>query len=566
LSESSSGGPLSGLSITNGYDNLLRRTVLAMPSQPSVFTQFGYDNASRLQTIADANSDSVTNTYLVNSPLVGQIVFVQSGNVRMTTTRQYDYLNRRTNNALVLNFGVNPLNELTNVSRTANSTLTVAGATSLPATSVTVNGSSAQVYSDNTFAQEGNPLVDGTNTFIAVATYAQTNQASANVSVYLPASVNYSYDGRGNLTNDGLRSFVYDDENQLTSVTVANAWRSEFDYDGLLRRRIRREYTWSGTWYETNEVHYVYDGRLVIQERDVNNVPQVTYTRGNDLGGGLEKAGGIGGLLARTDNQQMTHAFYHCDGNGNVTCLIDSSGEVVARYAYDPFGNMIAISGTLANANLYRFSSKEYHPNSGLVYYLYRYYDPNLQRWINRDLLEEYGGLNLFQFALNNPLSCVDRNGLDIWAEGPSGHEPTGHKSINVGDPNGNYCSQSFGKKPGWTLYGEVYPDDEKGGPIERYMKTTPEQDKQALKELTDDLAYDKGKTLYGPTTCRTYNCGKYNHFKQEFHTPESTPPERKPAPRDKSRRVQDNISSSGKPCSSSDSSSNTTAKSSPSK
>jgi RHS repeat-associated protein len=198
--------------------------------------------------------------------------------------------------------------------------------------------------------------------------------------------------------SDGLRTFVYDDENQLTSVTVPTAWRTEFQYDGLSRRRIRRERTWSGTWFTTNEVRYIYDGRLVIQERDYNNAPQVTYTRGNDLGGGLENAGGIGGLLARTDSPQvalgnpLAHAFYHCDGNGNVTCLMDPSGGVAARYTYDPFGNVIAMSGVLATANLYRFSSKEYHPNSGLVYYLYRYYDPNLQRWVNRDPIEEGGG------------------------------------------------------------------------------------------------------------------------------------------------------------------------------
>jgi YD repeat-containing protein len=56
--------------------------------------------------------------------------------------------------------------------------------------------------------------------------------------VNLPTSVSYTYDANGNLLSDGLRTFAYDDENQLISVTVSNAWRSEFTYDGLLRRRI----------------------------------------------------------------------------------------------------------------------------------------------------------------------------------------------------------------------------------------------------------------------------------------------------------------------------------------
>ena len=50
----------------------------------------------------------------------------------------------------------------------------------------------------------------------------------------------------------------------------------------------------------------------------------------------LESAGGIGGLLARTDSDS---ACYHSDASGNVTCLINCSNSVAARYAYDPFGN-----------------------------------------------------------------------------------------------------------------------------------------------------------------------------------------------------------------------------------
>jgi RHS repeat-associated protein len=60
-----------------------------------------------------------------------------------------------------------------------------------------------------------------------------------------------------------------------------------------------------------------------------------------------------------------------------------------ASYRYDPFGNLISSSGSQASANVYRFSSKEIHPNSGFYYYLYRWYEPNLQRWLNRDPIAE---------------------------------------------------------------------------------------------------------------------------------------------------------------------------------
>ena len=129
------------------------------------------------------------------------------------------------------------------------------------------------------------------------------------------------------------------------------------------------------------------------------------------------------------------HAYYHCDGNGNVTALINASGQVVARYLYDPFGNTLSAAGPLADANLYRFSSKELHAASGLVYYLYRFYDPGLQRWVSRDPFREAGteillnlvptlrfrffdaALNLipdvaiFLFVSNDPIFVIDPNG-----------------------------------------------------------------------------------------------------------------------------------------------------------
>jgi RHS repeat-associated protein len=169
---------------------------------------------------------------------------------------------------------------------------------------------------------------------------------------------------------------------------------------------------YAGAWLQTNAVRYVYDGNLVLQERWLDLQPansnlqqSVTYTRGRDLSGSLEGAGGIGGLLARSDSGLWTldsgHrtsasvAFYHCDGNGNITCLINSNQAIVAKYLYDPYGSFISISGPLAEANLYRFSSKEAHGISGMLYYLYRYCEQGLQRWVNRDPIHEFGFLNL---------------------------------------------------------------------------------------------------------------------------------------------------------------------------
>src|SRR5262249_18496214 len=260
------------------------------------------------------------------------------------------------------------------------------------------------------------------------------------------------YDSNGNMvTNNNTRNvLVYDDENQLTrhfhtlnglAELSTGDTRSDFIYDGL--RRLRKRIEWvvncpppgspqggagagavpngggggsTCTWGKVSETWYVYDGMRVIQERDSNNVPTVSYTRGNDLSVSLEDAGGIGGLLSRSSGYSSgnwtSHADYYSDANGNVTSLIDGNQSVVASYRYDPFGNIISKSGTLSDANVYRYSSKEVHVNSGMYYYGFRFYDPNLQRWINRDPILENGGINLFGYVDNRAINFVDTFGL----------------------------------------------------------------------------------------------------------------------------------------------------------
>lgn len=184
--------------------------------------------------------------------------------------------------------------------------------------------------------------------------------------------------------------------------------------------RSRAEFVWIGSgWYPNTTTLYVYDGRRVVQERNSANGPTVSYVRGLDLSGTAEGAGGIGGLLARSSGYQTatgswtSHAFYHADGGGNVTFLSPSTySGTMTRYSYDAYGRTTSVNGPLATANVYRFSSKELHAASGHYHYGYRFYDPQAQRWINRDPLGEAGGMNLYGFVGNRALNRVDPDGL----------------------------------------------------------------------------------------------------------------------------------------------------------
>ena len=210
----------------------------------------------------------------------------------------------------------------------------------------------------------------------------------------------------------------------MMRIASASSTRwATFRYDGKRRRRVTREETKgsSGQWVLASETRYVYDGMRVIQERTSNGVPTVAYTRGPDLSGTLEGAGGIGGLLARSEwnsvSSTWSHAFYHSDGVGNVTALAVPNGNDIAlagSYRYDPFGRLIGTPTDLAARNTQRFSSKDWHNASGFYYFGYRFYDPATQRWLNRDPIGEEGGVNLYGYVGNNPLTYWDAFGLTI--------------------------------------------------------------------------------------------------------------------------------------------------------
>ncbi|MFW5871182.1 MAG: RHS repeat domain-containing protein, partial [Verrucomicrobiota bacterium] len=165
----------------------------------------------------------------------------------------------------------------------------------------------------------------------------------------------------------------------------------------------------------TNTNTFLYDGWLLVQEQSVSggNPTTNSYIWGLDLSGSLQGDGGIGGLLSVVDGRARSPSepFFPCfDANGNITEYVDETGtNVVAHYEYGPFGQIIAKSGTKADDFHFRFSTKYYDAETGLYYYGYRYYSPELGRWVNRDPLgEEENLVSLYVALENDPIASID--------------------------------------------------------------------------------------------------------------------------------------------------------------
>lgn len=238
----------------------------------------------------------------------------------------------------------------------------------------------------------------------------------------------FDYDLDGNLKKDGRWDYFWDGENRLIAMQTRDdlnsdlpRWRLEFTYDYMGRRVVKKTRSWDITnvWNNDEEMHFIYQGWNLIAELDAIQSMQIhrSYVWGTDLSGSLSGAGGVGGLLMVRVHSHVTaeeDVYYPSyDGNGNVVGLTDAAtGLVAALYEYGPFGETIRMTGPAAEINPFRFSTKYQDELSDLYYYGFRYYNPSMGRWLNKDPIEEQGGLHLYGFVGNDPVSRTDYLGL----------------------------------------------------------------------------------------------------------------------------------------------------------
>jgi RHS repeat-associated protein len=156
-----------------------------------------------------------------------------------------------------------------------------------------------------------------------------------------------------------------------------------------------------------------------------------------------------------------TQYYFGTDHLGSLRDVTDVNGNLVTEYDYDLWGNSTRIQGTQD----FNLSFTGHWVIKDLVLAPFRAYNPYLGRWISRDPLEEKGGINLYAYVGNNPVSNIDplgETGIGVFGGGSAeagvvyGAGATGAlggglfwgKSPNVG---AFASGGAFVGGPGWT-------------------------------------------------------------------------------------------------------------------
>ena len=343
------------------YDTLNRLTTLTN-SLTGQFG-FGYDALSRRTQLTRPNGINTNYNYDSVSHLLS--VLHQAGSTTLDgASYGYDYAGNRTSktnylNGITSNYGYDAIYELQQV---------------------TQGGSTTESYS---YDAVGNRLSSlGMNPY----SYNPSNELTAT------PSGSYTYDANGNTLSDPSgKSYTWDFENRLTQAIVPGTGTVTFKYDPA-GRRIQK----SSPFGTTN---YLYDGPNLLEEVDT-----------------------VGNLLARYNQEKAvdealsewrsgTTTYYQADGLGSITSLSNSTGTLSSTYTYDSFGKLIASTGTPINPFLY--TGREFDSEADLYEYRFRYYDPQIGRFISEDPIQFRSGLNFYRYVLNNPALLVDPFGLD---------------------------------------------------------------------------------------------------------------------------------------------------------
>ncbi len=102
--------------------------------------------------------------------------------------------------------------------------------------------------------------------------------------------------------------------------------------------------------------------------------------------------------------------YYHNDHLGTPQVVTDDSQTIAWKAVYTTFGKAVPSIQTVENP--FRFPGQYYDPETGLHYNYFRYYNPQTGRYMTPDPIGLWGGINLFAYTVNSPISRKDLSGL----------------------------------------------------------------------------------------------------------------------------------------------------------
>jgi len=197
-------------------------------------------------------------------------------------------------------------------------------------------------------------------------------------------------------------------------------WPTPSDWDSISYvydpggRRIEKKYDGQAV------MKYLYDGDQIIAEYDATGALVHKYIYGP----------GVDQPICMIDAADANATYhYHFDGLGSVIALTNSSGAVANLYEYSIFGETSASDPN--HPNRFLFTGREFDSETGLYYYRARYYNPYIGRFLQTDPIGYEGGMGLYAYCRNNPITWTDPFGLKTGPNGPGGGDYDTHPPAN---------------------------------------------------------------------------------------------------------------------------------------
>ena len=288
------------------------------------------------------------------------------------------------------------------------------------------NGNITKIYKNNVLDKE--------------YTYDVLNQLTKEVDKATGTTTTYTYDKQGNLTGAGNHTYTYGDSKGWSDLLTTYDG-SGIAYDNIGNPTIYRDF--SMAWQNGRELAsltknsktftYAYNDSGIRTSKTVNGHTNAIYLSGDAIvrenpTGNIsltylyDESGTRYGFLYK-NGSTSSYYYYVYNGQGDVTEIVDSSGNKVAQYAYnawglplsvkDGSGNTVTSATHIANLNPFRYRGYYYDTESGFYYLQSRYYDPETCRFINADsqINSNLSGTNLFAYCNNNPVMLYDPDG-----------------------------------------------------------------------------------------------------------------------------------------------------------